>query len=181
MKSMRYLATALVVLALALFAAAQEQQREGQQQAQQQEGQEQQLTGTVVSVDAQNNQLTVRDEQGQEHMVKVETGTQIASDTGESIRLEQLSSGDRVTLTVRQEQGQMMASRIEVQKAERAGLAERREGAERPEAGAEAGIEGPAGAERAERLPETATPLPLLGLIGLLLLAAGTLINRISR
>ncbi len=176
MKSMRYLATALAVLALAFFAAAQEQQPEGQQQAQ-----EQQLTRTVISVDAANNQLTVRDEQGQEHAVKVETGTQIESDAGEEIRLEQLGSGDRVTLTVREEQGQMMASRIEVQRGERAGVAERREGAERPERGAEAGLEGPAGAEREERLPETATPLPLLGLIGLLLLAAGVLINRIGR
>lgn len=159
---MRYLATALVVLALALFAAAQEQQREGQQPG-------------------QERQLTVRDEQGQEHMVKVETGTQIASDTGESIKLEQLGSGDRATMAVRQEQGQMIASRIEVQKGERAGVAEQREGAERPRTGAEAGIEEPAGAERGERLPETASPLPLLGLIGLLLFAAGTLMNRTSR
>ena len=149
---------AALALAVSMPVAAQfeeqdpQQQQLQQEQQQQQAGQMQSMTGTVIEWDDQSMILTLRTDQGIQEVRIEDQGV---------LPQQGLSQGDQVTVQAQQNpQGQMVASQIQTEGAQqqRAQQQERQFQQEQQ--------------FQEQQLPATGSTLPLVGLLGLLSVAA---------
>lgn len=129
------------------------------------------VTGQVEAINYRNRTITVRgDQSGQRFSYAVPQNTQV-SIGGESAALGYLSRGDNVTLRFRQEAQERQVARVRVPQPATP-LTQRTNQAP-------AGVVAQA-QQQPRQLPRTASPLPLLGLLGIFsLLCAGSV--RLSR
>jgi hypothetical protein len=151
------------------------------------------LMGRVVAKDVATNTLTIQTDAG-EQVVLQTSGAAIRAE-GADVQLDRVQVGDRVRVETDDAMGETGAQRaataVEVTPAATAATP----GAETPEAaGTETGtaesartdtaateadeMDEPADEGRFARLPDTAGPLPLIGLAGLAALAAGFVLRR---
>lgn len=133
-------------------------------------GREQRISGQVTSVDPAHNSLVLRDDQGQSHTIKIDSSTTFMSDSGASINnLSGLKSGDRVVAVMKADDKTLAASLHKTAEETAAtGTTMRTPSYDTSQT-----------TTSMERLPRTATPLPLVGMIGLLLLSAGAVARKI--
>jgi hypothetical protein len=135
-------------------------------------GREQRISGKIASIDPANNSLVLRDDQGQSHTIKIDSSTTFMSDSGASINnLSDLKSGDRVVAVMKGDDRTLaMSLRKTSEETAMTGTTTRTPSPS---------YETSQTATSTERLPRTATPLPLVGMIGLLLLSAGVVVRKI--
>lgn len=159
---------AALALTVSLPVAAQFEEQDPQQQQLQEEqqapGQAQSLTGTVIEWDEQQMTLTLRTDQGIQE-VRVEQQGVVPQD---------LSQGDQVTIQAEQSpQGDLVAASVETEGAqEQFGQQQEQEFQEQElqqeeQLGQEQELQ-----QEQEQLPATGSGLPLVGLLGLLSVAA---------
>jgi hypothetical protein len=161
-------------------------------------------TGTITSVDSSGNTFTVRTDDGERITFRADPSTRILRD-GNTIQLRELATGTRVVVPAPEAEGtaQRTASRVELVQNEGEAGTSGRVGASgevgdtrvRGDAAVGAQANPPAVSARGDldvdrddddrlarsdpRLPSTASPLPLIGLLGAGTLAAGVLIRRL--
>jgi Cu/Ag efflux protein CusF len=72
------------------------------------------LSGSVVDVDSTNKTIRIKDDQGTEHTINVDSSTKIQK-AGKSAKLSDIKSGDHITATVKRDSsGRVVASSIDV-------------------------------------------------------------------
>lgn len=151
---------AALALTVSLPVAAQFEEQDPQQQQLQQEQQAaeqaQSMTGTVIEWDQQSMILTLRTDQGIQE-VRIEQ---------QGVVPQGLTQGDQVTVQAEQNaQGQMVASSVETEGAqEQFGQQERQQEQQVQEQELQQ--------QQQQQLPATGSELPLIGLLGLLSVAA---------
>ncbi|MFP3941889.1 MAG: hypothetical protein ACLF0P_16465 [Thermoanaerobaculia bacterium] len=165
---------AALALAVSMPVAAQfeeqepQQQQELQQEQQQQPGQMQSMTGTVIEWDDQAMILTLRTDQGIQE-VRIEDQNVLPE--------EGLSQGDEVTVQAQQNtQGQMVASQVQTegaQQQQQQQLAQQQPQEQQEQQEQQQFQE--------EQLPATGSTLPLVGLLGLLSVAAALGVRFLAR
>lgn len=152
---------AALALTVSLPVAAQFEEQDPQQQQLQQEQQAaeqaQSMTGTVIEWDQQSMILTLRTDQGIQE-VRIEQ---------QGVVPQGLTQGDQVTVRAEQNaQGQMVASSVETEGAqEQLGQQERQQEQQVQEQELQQ-------QQQQQQLPATGSGLPLIGLLGLLSVAA---------
>lgn len=87
------------------------------------------VSGTIRDINIDTKMLTLEDDQGNRHSIKLQRGTKVTSATGEKVNLDDLNQGDQVTVHFRTtKEGEMIARRIElIGRGARAGLEQREE------------------------------------------------------
>jgi hypothetical protein len=142
-------------------------------------------SGEVVGKDTTRKTLTIETDAGTRYVYRVDETTQLMQE-GDRIDLGQVDIGDRVQVSAPDpasaaEVRERIASRVEVQSAAGTAAADR---ADDPMARADdPETRRMAQADDAEsrRLPSTASPLPMIGVVGMAAAGAGLLLRRMRR
>ena len=158
---------------------------------------EMERTGRIVQIDAAGQTFTIETQEGEQHVFRVDSSDTRLERDGEPFAMGDLEVGDRVTVYVPDDAtgAEPVAARVAVtedtvpatppaaEPREPRSMSDRTDPADdEPQRVAQADpMRDSDDRDRADRLPSTAGPIPLIGLAGAVALAAGLLARRLRR